>query len=88
MGRTKATSAINPTRPNKGKRARVESPSPPRNIKPTKDKKQRYEELKSWAFISERKVIFLPKQFDSFFNGLLKEIGQSWQTRVQSMIQT
>ena len=71
MGRTKTSPAINPTRSNKGKRARVESPSPPRNIEQTKDKKKRYEELKSWAFISERKVILLPQQFDSFLNGLL-----------------
>ena len=72
MGRTKTSPAINPTRSNKGKRARVESPSPPRNIEPTKDKKQRYEKLKSWAFISKRKVILLPQQFDSFLNGLLQ----------------
>ncbi|ESW21384.1 hypothetical protein PHAVU_005G066300 [Phaseolus vulgaris] len=55
MGRTKFTTGINLIRFNKGKKTRVESPSPPRNIEPTKDKKQRYEELKSWAFISKRK---------------------------------
>jgi len=72
MGPTKSTTGINPTQFNKGKRARVESPNPPRNIEPTKDKKQRYEELKTWSFISERKVILLPKEFDSLFNGLLQ----------------
>jgi len=58
MGCTKTSPTINPTRSNKGKRARVESPSPPRNIEPTEDRKQRYEELKSWTFISERKAQF------------------------------
>ena len=72
MGCTKSTMGINPTRFNKGKRARVDSPSPPRNIEPTKDKKQRYEELKTWSFILERKVILLPEEFDSFLNGLLQ----------------
>jgi len=72
MGRTKSKTGINPTRFNKGKRARVDSPSPPRNIEPTKDKKQRYEELKTWSFISERKIILLPEEFDSFLNGLLQ----------------
>jgi len=72
MGRTKSTTGINLTRFNKGKRARVESPNPPRNIEPNKEKKQRYEELKSWVLISERKVILLPEEFDSFFNGLLQ----------------
>ncbi|ESW25928.1 hypothetical protein PHAVU_003G077500 [Phaseolus vulgaris] len=72
MGRTKSITIINLTRFNKGKRAKVESPSPPRNIEPTKDKKKRYEELKSWAFISERKVILLFKEFDSFLNGLMQ----------------
>ncbi|ESW26478.1 hypothetical protein PHAVU_003G122800 [Phaseolus vulgaris] len=72
MGRTKSTVGINPTRFNKGKRARFDSPNPPRNIEPTKDKKQRYEELKTWSFISKRKVILLPEEFDSFLNGLLQ----------------
>ena len=72
MGRTKFTAGINPTRFNKGKRARVDSPIPPRKIESSKDKKQRYDDLKTWSFISERKVTLLLEEFDSFFNGLMQ----------------
>ena len=46
----------------KGKRVRIESSEPPvRNRIGNKEKQKRYEEIKHWAFIFERKAQLLLK---------------------------
>jgi len=60
MGRTKSTA----TQTSKGKRPRMESSEPPRSRFGSKEKQRRYDEIKNWAFIPDRRVQLLPEQYD------------------------
>jgi len=58
MGQTKSIAA----QTTKGKRVRMESPEPPtRNKFGSKKLQKKYEEIKNWAFIPERRVHLLPE---------------------------
>ncbi|KOM55968.1 hypothetical protein LR48_Vigan10g186000 [Vigna angularis] len=74
MARTKTTARLPPTRSHKGKRRRT-SPSPERpirNLFRDPKRQERYEQIKHWYFITERKVVLLPEEYDPFLNGLLR----------------
>jgi len=72
MGRTKSIA----TQMAKGERVRMESLEPTtRNRFGGKEKHKRYEEIKNWAFIPERKVQFLSKQYDPLLGGCKEGIG-------------
>jgi len=68
MGQTKSAT----TQTAKGKSVRMDSNSrepPLRNRFDNKENQRRYEEIKYWAFIIERKVQLQPKHYDIFLNG-------------------
>jgi len=76
MARTKTTSRLPATKPNKGKRRRrASSLSPERpnnNLFRDSEREERYEKIKNWVFIKERKVVLLPDEYDPFLNGLIR----------------
>jgi len=76
MARTKTTSRLSDTEPNKGKRRRrASSPSPRRqnsNLFRDPQRLERYEKIKNWVFIKERKVVLLPDEYDPFLNDLIR----------------
>ena len=76
MARTKTTSRLPATEPNKGKRRRrASSPSPERpnnNLFRDPESEERFEKIKNWVFIKERKVVLLPDEYDPFLNDLIK----------------
>jgi len=76
MARTKTTSRLPTTEPNKGKRRRrASSSSPERPISNRfrdSEREEQYEKIKNWVFIKERKVVLLPDEYDPFLNGLIR----------------
>ena len=76
MARTKTTSRLPATESSKGKRRRrASSPSPERpnnNLFRDPEREERYEKIKNWVFIKERKVVLLPDEYDPFLNGLIR----------------
>ena len=76
MARTKTTSRLPATKPNKGKRRRRASSSSPERINNNlfrdPEREERYEKIKHWVFIKERKVVLLPDEYDPFLNGLIR----------------
>jgi len=76
MARTKTTSRLPATEPSRGKRRRrASSSSPERPISNhfrDPEREKRYEKIKNWVFIKERKVVLLPDEYDPFLNGLIR----------------
>jgi len=76
MARTKTTSRLPATEPSKGKRRRRASSSSPErpisNCFRDLEREERYEKLKKWVFIKERKVVLLSDEYDPFLNGLIR----------------
>jgi len=76
MARTKTTSRLPTTEPSKGKRRRRASSSsserPISNRFRDPEREERYEKIKNWVFIKERKVVLLPDEYDPFLNGLIR----------------
>jgi len=66
IARTKTTSRLSPTEPNKGKRRRhANSPSPERpnsNLFRDPQRQERYEKIKHWCFIKRKKGSIGPRR--------------------------
>jgi len=76
VARTKTTSRLPATELSKGNRIKhASSPSlerSNRNLFRDPEREERYEKIKNWVFIKERKVVLLPDEYDPFLNGLIR----------------